>query len=594
MKLRFEVKARDAAGRIGRVYVNGKKLETPAIMPVLNPKRPLVEPEKLLKMGFGAVITNSYIIYSDPVLRAEALERGIHELLNYDGIVEVDSGSFQLMRYGNIDVSNREIIEFQKSIGADIGTFLDIPTPPDSPRSKAEEDLRVTLERAREAERVKGNMAMNAAVQGSTHPELRRKAASALSAMDFDVHPIGAVVPLMESYRFSDLVDVVVASKEGLRPDRPVHLFGAGHPMLFALSVAMGIDLFDSASYALYARDDRYMTPSGTMRLEDVEYFPCSCPVCSRYTPHELREIQREERARLLALHNLWIIRGEMGKVKQAIKDGTLWRLVDERARAHPKMFAAYKRLLRYEKFLEEREPITKPSAFFKVSEESLRWPVAMRAMRRKERVRRGDTIEHPIFGDVPVYLSLTYPFAQSEGEESFKIVRPTPQNALDYVMAVADYQFGEGAGKIFEGAEVQISRKTGMPRQVKLSGKHLATFRSEDGLLTLGIEGARRLHEVLEFPRMRVVVDRDAEPFAMRGRNVFAKFVTSADRAIRPYDEVLVVNEEDELLATGQTILSGFELVSFTSGLAVKVRRGVGLKSGSSERASARVHGPD
>ncbi|WP_297090174.1 tRNA guanosine(15) transglycosylase TgtA, partial [Thermococcus sp.] len=287
VEFRFEVKARDAAGRIGKLTVNGKTIETPAIMPVINPKQLIVTPKELKEMGFGMVITNSYIIYKTPELREKALDVGIHRLLDYDGIIEVDSGSFQLMRYGGVDVTNREIIEFQERIGVDIGTFLDIPTPPDAPREKAEEDLRITLERAREAEEVKG-IAMNAAVQGSTYPDLRTYAAKKLSEMNFEIHPVGAVVPLMESYRYRDLVDVVIASKQGLRPDRPVHLFGAGHPMIFALAVAMGIDLFDSASYALYAKDDRYLTPEGTKRLEELDYFPCSCPVCSRYTPQEL------------------------------------------------------------------------------------------------------------------------------------------------------------------------------------------------------------------------------------------------------------------------------------------------------------------
>ncbi|WP_297504522.1 tRNA guanosine(15) transglycosylase TgtA [Thermococcus sp.] len=578
VEFRFEVKARDAAGRIGKLTVNGKTIETPAIMPVINPKQLIVTPKELKEMGFGMVITNSYIIYKTPELREKALDVGIHRLLDYDGIIEVDSGSFQLMRYGGVDVTNREIIEFQERIGVDIGTFLDIPTPPDAPREKAEEDLRITLERAREAEEVKG-IAMNAAVQGSTYPDLRTYAAKKLSEMNFEIHPVGAVVPLMESYRYRDLVDVVIASKQGLRPDRPVHLFGAGHPMIFALAVAMGIDLFDSASYALYAKDDRYLTPEGTKRLEELDYFPCSCPVCSRYTPQELHEMPKEERARLLALHNLWVIREELNRVKQAIKEGTLWELVDERARSHPKMFAAYKRLLEYREYLEKNEPVTKASAFFKVSEEAMSWPIVQRAKERAERVKSkfSETVEHPIFGEIPKYLSLSYPFAQSEGEEDFSITRPARREARNYIMAIAEYQFGEGAGDAFRDAFVELSRKTGMPRQIKAKGRHLATFRAEDGLLTLGIEGAKRLHKVLPFPRMRVVVNEDAEPFAKRGKNVFAKFVVDADPEIRPYDEVLVVNERDELLATGQTLLNGEELRVFQNGLAVKVRRGVG-----------------
>ena len=42
---------------------------------------------------------------------------------------------------------------------------------------------------------------------------------------------------------------------------RPVHLFGAGHPMVFALAALLGCDMFDSASYAKFARDDRFMFP---------------------------------------------------------------------------------------------------------------------------------------------------------------------------------------------------------------------------------------------------------------------------------------------------------------------------------------------
>nr|WP_231833693.1 tRNA guanosine(15) transglycosylase TgtA [Pyrococcus horikoshii] len=574
--LKFEIKARDGAGRIGKLEVNGKKIETPAIMPVVNPKQMVVEPKELEKMGFEIIITNSYIIYKDEELRRKALELGIHRMLDYNGIIEVDSGSFQLMKYGSIEVSNREIIEFQHRIGVDIGTFLDIPTPPDAPREQAVKELEITLSRAREAEEIK-EIPMNATIQGSTYTDLRRYAARRLSSMNFEIHPIGGVVPLLESYRFRDVVDIVISSKMALRPDRPVHLFGAGHPIVFALAVAMGVDLFDSASYALYAKDDRYMTPEGTKRLDELDYFPCSCPVCSKYTPQELREMPKEERTRLLALHNLWVIKEEIKRVKQAIKEGELWRLVDERARSHPKLYSAYKRLLEHYTFLEEFEPITKKSALFKISNESLRWPVVRRAKERAKSIneRFGELVEHPIFGRVSRYLSLTYPFAQSEAEDDFKIEKPTKEDAIKYVMAIAEYQFGEGASRAFDDAKVELS-KTGMPRQVKVNGKRLATVRADDGLLTLGIEGAKRLHRVLPYPRMRVVVNKEAEPFARKGKDVFAKFVIFADPGIRPYDEVLVVNENDELLATGQALLSGREMIVFQYGRAVKVRKGV------------------
>ncbi len=110
------------------------------------------------------------------------------------------------------------------------------------------------------------------------------------------MYPLGAVVPLMEAYRYAELVDVIAASKRGLSPASPVHLFGAGHPMMFALAVALGCDLFDSAAYALYAKDGRYITVNGTYHVEKLNYLPCSCPICSKYTAGELKKADNSGR----------------------------------------------------------------------------------------------------------------------------------------------------------------------------------------------------------------------------------------------------------------------------------------------------------
>ena len=47
---------------------------------------------------------------------------------------------------------------------------------------------------------------LNSVVQGSTFTDLRSKCAEVLGKMDFQAHPIGAVVLLMESYRYKELV----------------------------------------------------------------------------------------------------------------------------------------------------------------------------------------------------------------------------------------------------------------------------------------------------------------------------------------------------------------------------------------------------
>jgi 7-cyano-7-deazaguanine tRNA-ribosyltransferase len=427
----FEIRDQDGLGRIGELTVPraGVTVETPALLPVVNPHVQTVEPSRL-ESEFGAeiLITNSYIFYGSDDYRDEALDRGLHDVLGFDGAIMTDSGSFQLAEYGEIDVTTPEILQFQRDVGSDIGTPVDIPTPPDVPREQAEEELHSTQERLEVAEGVDvGEMLVNAPVQGSTYPDLREDAARHAYATDLDVFPIGAVVPLMNDYRYGEMVDVVAAAKRGLGVDAPVHLFGAGHPMMFALAVAMGCDLFDSAAYALYARDDRYLTVRGTEQVEDLDYFPCSCPVCADYTPAELRNLADREREELLAEHNLHVTVREIRTIKQALRSGNLLELVETRARAHPAMLDGYRALVEHSEQLETEDPVSK-GAFFYLSGESARRPEVVRHRERLARLRldpgdrvllteggpsdRFDESWRVVapFGPFPRHLSETYP----------------------------------------------------------------------------------------------------------------------------------------------------------------------------------------
>ncbi|MDP3484280.1 MAG: tRNA guanosine(15) transglycosylase TgtA, partial [Methanobacteriaceae archaeon] len=317
----FEIKLKDNLGRTGIIKTKHGEIRTPALMPVIHPGKQSIDVKSL---GAEIVITNAYIIYKNEELKEKASKEGVHSLIKFDGPVMTDSGSFQLSEYGDVDINNQEVIEFQELIGSDIGTSLDIPTPPYVSRVRAERELETTLERAKESLKYRKDILLNSVVQGSTFPDLRSKCADELGKMDFELHPIGAVVPLMEKYQYKDLVDVVIASVSHLPDSRPRHLMGAGHPMIFALAVAMGCDLFDSAAYILYAEDDRFLTVSGTYKLENLVEMPCSCPVCIEYTPDELRKMEKSERKVLIAQHNLHVSFAEIRMIKQAIAEGNL------------------------------------------------------------------------------------------------------------------------------------------------------------------------------------------------------------------------------------------------------------------------------
>ena len=148
--------------------------------------------------------------------------------------------------------------------------------------------------------------------------------------------------------------------------------------------------------------------------------------------------------------------------------------------------------------------------------------------------------------------------------------------NLVRRVQTIADYQFGGRAGTALfpDGCEFILST-TGRIRQIVFEGKRLATIRAQDGRLTLGIEGARRLHGILSAPDYRVVLRDDVAEFVVQGKNAFARHVVSADPRIRAGDEVLVVTANDHLIACGKAMLSGEEMLAFNYGGAVKVREG-------------------
>lgn len=661
----FEIKYKDAMARIGTFKTPHGTVTTPNLMPVVHPGKQTLD---VKKFGAEIVITNSYIIYKNEKLKEKALKDGVHELIDFPGTIETDSGSFQLSVYGDIDINNEEVIKFQEAIGTDIGTSLDIPTAPYVKREEAENDLEITIERAEEASKVRKNLLLNSVVQGSTFTDLREYCAKQISEFDADIYPIGAVVPLMEMYRYADLVDVVMYSMRGLPENKPRHLMGAGHPMVFALAVAMGCDLFDSAAYILYANKDRFMMPDGTLKLENLIEMPCSCKVCTEHTVDELKQMNQEERAKLIAEHNLHISFAEIRRIRQAIVDGELMKLVELRCRSHPFLLDGLRRLQEYKEDMEKLTPSSKKSAFFYTGYESLARSEVSRHLNKiknlepksknliilphtskpyakhvnREYIKKytpkipsfysngkntdyGDSdivIADVPFGIIPLGLDEFYPLAQNESptildENSKQFIRQqikeyaqNYENVLihrkiisnfdikdydlieeelllpeakisdfDRLKDIADYQFGKGSGEALFGNDsekikIEKSRKTGKIRHVYENDENIVNMRASDGFLVLSDLGAKRLHNFLPSPKMRVVVSEDSEPFALKGKSVFNKFVLDCDEKIRRNDEVLIVNKDDKLLACGKSLLSSYEIKDFNTGQAIKTRK--------------------
>ena len=426
--MQFEIKDRDAAGRICRVTTKHGTATTPNLMPVINPNKMIITPKEMKKLfGTEIVITNSYIIKKDDRLRELALKKGVHKLIDFDGPIMTDSGTFQSYMYGDLKLDPIEIVEFQRDIGSDIGTILDIFGTPDQTKTQAEKGMKETIKRAKQSTKVKGEMMLACTIQGSTYPDLREKCAKEISKIDSDFYPIGGVVPLMEGQRYTDLLQSIIFSKKGLNPSKPVHLFGAGHPIVFPIAVALGCDFFDSSAYIKYAYDNRMIFPWGTEKLDDITELPCCCPVCSSFTADELKKLQDEEKTRQIAKHNLYVSFAEIKKIRNAISQGTLWELVERRATSNPYLLEAMYILRTKENksWLEQFEPTSKTRALFYTGNQTIHRPIIFRAHSRLSKNYK------PFFKDTIVFPDGKKPYSSYYSKEIRSILKKNDVNFL-------------------------------------------------------------------------------------------------------------------------------------------------------------------
>ncbi len=426
--MKFEIKHHDAAGRIGRLITDHGSVTTPLLLPVINPNKMSITPKTMKeKFGVQAVITNSYIIHQHQKLHDTALAEGVHALIDFNGPIMTDSGTFQSYMYGEIEMDPLTIVKFQHDIGSDIGTILDIFGTPDQTKKEAEEAVNTTIDRAERSIPEKKEMNLACPVQGSIYPSLRSYCATKLGELDADMHPIGGVVPLMENQQYDHLIKVILASKKGLPVNRPVHLFGAGHPLIFPLAAALGCDIFDSSAYIKYAKQNRLIFAWGTEKIDDLYELPCSCPVCSTISLSELRSLSKKKREQKIAEHNLFISMSELKKVRNAIMQGRLWELVEQRASANPFLQDALHEIhkLDHINWLEQFEPVRKTRGLFYTGVHTVHQPFFYRLQQRL--IRWFDQSTSTLI----VLDETEKPFSKSYAESVFVITKEHPNNDI-------------------------------------------------------------------------------------------------------------------------------------------------------------------
>ncbi len=136
-------------------------------------------------------------------------------------------------------------------------------------------------------------------------------------------------------------------------------------------------------------------------------------------------------------------------------------------------------------------------------------------------------------------------------------------------VKAMADYQFGIGAGDELLRGSTRVVGKYPALRLVSVTGDVLARVVPEYGLMALSVAGARRIARITPY---KVEIGGD---FIPKGA-ILAPGVMNASGEIRPNDEVIFYS--DRVFGVGRARMSGWEMVESIRGVAIDVREVITL----------------
>lgn len=260
---------------------------------------------------------NAFSIHKNPIVRENMGTQGLHNLLEFDGIIFADSGGFDLQDETD-PPSPEEILNTQKRIGADIYATLDLPVLPDMNSSEKNRRVNKSIEFAkRMSEEKDDNALLFATIHGDDPRTIRNSIRHLEKNGEFDGFALGGMVPIRSNY--SKVIDLVLAARDAT--DKHLHVFGLGGLLYQPLLIYLGVDSFDSSAFIRCGSHRRYFVPGfgdHTMSdFSDLENLPCACPVCSEHTLDEVKASRD-----LVTQHNLWALTIELRRFKWMIETG--------------------------------------------------------------------------------------------------------------------------------------------------------------------------------------------------------------------------------------------------------------------------------
>jgi archaeosine synthase len=151
-----------------------------------------------------------------------------------------------------------------------------------------------------------------------------------------------------------------------------------GDPTSISLLAYMGVDLVDSFSAVMAARNESLLFSTGSFHKNELRELPCTCPACINHATAS--EMGYDD----ILAHNYHSLSTEMRRVRNAIRTGSLRELVETRVRARPSLSAMLRIMdLHQYPFLEQRTPIMRKQVLIATTKDALTRPEVRRFQER-------------------------------------------------------------------------------------------------------------------------------------------------------------------------------------------------------------------
>ncbi|WP_297089492.1 tRNA guanosine(34) transglycosylase Tgt [uncultured Draconibacterium sp.] len=358
MKFELQKTAENSRARAGVLTTDHGAIETPIFMPVGTAGSVKGIHTRDIKEDIKAqiILGNTYHLYLRPGIDVIEKAGGLHKFNRWDKPILTDSGGFQVFSLGDIRKLSEEgarfqshidgsyhmftpenVMDIQRSIGADIIMAFDECTPGDADYNYAKRSLELTqrwLERCfkqfnNTVPKYGYSQSLFPIVQGNTFTDLRKAAVANVKTFDADGYAIGGLSVGETEHEMYEMTEVCTAD---LPENKPRYLMGVGTPVNILEGIHRGIDMFDCVMPTRNGRNGMLFTSKGIINIRNKKWENDHSPIdengtsfVDQYSKAYLRHLIISNEmlgAQIASQHNLafylWLVK----TARQKIQDG--------------------------------------------------------------------------------------------------------------------------------------------------------------------------------------------------------------------------------------------------------------------------------